>query len=240
MARGLPDYYNPSTLVSQRIVDLAGVMSAVAKIPPLDGRGRLAYIDTFGEGPFGVQVQATGTGGVVGMDTVIAEIPPASLKAQPGTGGVNPRIIVSRSFLADTPSAMGIEVGVSSAAAVAQIQLALNYQGPVNAMTGDIYVHTGTGLIQIVHSGGTSTLTTKRVMDDPTEWVMLKLVIDFANSVFSRFLFGQTQYDLSAYTPVSAASTYPGKGDAVIRIKNDNGVQSTVRLGHLAITTDEP
>lgn len=240
MPRGLPDYYNPSTLVSQRIVDLAGVMSAVAKIPPLDGRGRLAYVDTFSEGVYGVQLQATGTGGVISLDTAIAEVPPVSLKAQPGTGGINPRVIVSRLFFADTPSAFGLEIGVSSLDVDARIEMVINYHTPTAALAGEVYIYTSTGLIQVVHSGGTSTLATKRAMTDPYEWITLKLVIDFANSVFSRFLWGQTQYDLSAYAPVSTAGGTPGKGEIVVRFKNDNGVQSTLRLGHLAITTDEP
>lgn len=76
MPRGLPDYYNPDTLVSQRVVDLTSIITAISKVTPIDGRGRMWFADTFGEGLSRWQGNAGGTGVAPVLSTELAEIAP--------------------------------------------------------------------------------------------------------------------------------------------------------------------
>ena len=240
MPRGLPDYYNPDTLVSQRLANVEEVVTAIQGIANLDNRGRTLYYDHFSEGVNGWYKQTIGDGVRPYASTKQAEIEPASFTMDAGTDSGGGITIVEKAFLIQDIRSAGLEIGFGYRPNGAVLTTYFSYDNGSLRILPALIVDPDAKTISIMDGADPVIIYTISAAVALTSWIPIKMVVDFATPAYVRLLVGQEQFDISAYTPPSAASLL--KGDFYARFVTnaiDDGI-NIAYIGHVTITIDEP
>jgi hypothetical protein len=112
--------------------------------------------------------------------------------------------------------------------------------GNTNKIAG-LYFDPSLNLWRLYAQGGDISLTAMQGngTNPSPYWVQIKVVGDWTTGKYKRAIIGDTQYDLSAYTMVTGATSINGLSQARIEVY---GVTGTVAgyMGYILITRDEP
>jgi len=241
MPRGLPDYYNPDTLVSQRLANVEEVVTALRGIPSIDNRGRTLFFENFNGNLSGWVSSSDEDGSVAVISTAQAMISPASALLDAGTLGNSGSSWMWKNIQLGASALLGFETSLwySSGAPTFRMDLRYDLAGDeffarleVRPASGEIRIHStdGSAIVGAVGYNGIAT----------GAWLPLKVVADFANGAYTRLIVGQEQIDVSAYALTSSVLAVPGRAEFKIHCLAGNAVTNLANIGHATGTVDEP
>lgn len=240
MPRGLPDYYNLSTVVSQRVVDLHTVLSVIMGVGPIDGRGRIAFFDNFKEGLYGWELTKAGNGVAPDPSTSYAELPPVSARFQAGTlGGSGISRMTRYSNLKDLTS-VGLEASIRWVSRDSIIVLYIVLSTDTHSYEGTLKIDSSNGVVSYFSGGVDHTIVTLGDLTTQAGWTPFKLVVDFATGRYVRAVIGQASYDISGPIPDSGPSLVNYQLRTTIEATGNDTVTAYAYCGHAVVTTDEP
>lgn len=240
MPRGLPDYYNPDTLVSQRLANVEEVVSAVQGIANLDNRGRTFYYDHFGEGVNGWSKAKGGDAVEAAASTAKAEIEPASLKINSGTDTGNGSAIVAKSWLINDIKSGGLEFSYIHNTIAPELTVDLIYDNGTLRLFGRLVFDHDAGTVSILDNITLRTVYTLPGGATPFKWLTVKIVCDFETPAYVRFLAGLEQTDISAYSIATNPSQVAGTLEVRFTADALDDNENTAFIGHVTLTIDEP
>ena len=241
MPRGLPDYYNPDTIVSQRLANVEEVVTAVRKIGNIDNRGRTLFFDNFNSNLSGWVLGTDGDGAAGVISTAQAFIPPASALLDTGTlGGEGESSMLKRVQLGAS-ALLGFETSFWYQEDAPWFRMEVRYDLAGDEFFARLEVRPASGEVRIHSSAGSTIIgDVGFVASGEGAWLPLKLVADFANGEYSRVLVGQEQIDVSAYAILSSVLALPGRAEFKLHCLAANAVTNDAYIGHAAGTVDEP
>lgn len=241
MPRGLPDYFNPDTIVSQRLANVEEVVTHLRLIASLDNRGRTLFFDPFHETLASWQTGKSFDGVVAVLSTDQAYIPPSSVFIDAGTSGGNGLSYMLRYFYLGASTNLGLETSFLYNENSPNFRLDITYNLVGQEYFAVLEVLPLTGVIRIWFDGDWLTIgNVGFVAPSGGPWLPLKLVADFANALYIRALIGQLQIDLSAYSLGASAVAKPGQAEYRLQCAAVNAVTNHAYVGHAVGTVDEP
>lgn len=240
MPRGLPDYYNPDTLVSQRLANVEEIVTALRGVPSLDNRGRTIFFDNFKDGVAAYYLTSGGDGSDAVADTSIAEVPPNSLYFECGTDAGSGSSTAWRIIRSIAAKKVGFEVSIGFTAALPDITCMLRYDDGDNQLEGRWELDGNNGIITVWDVNTPKVIATMTAEPGRTGWLPIKIVLDFENRVYTRCLVGLSSIDVSDYSLRSIATAYEGQLSLYLNGTAQDDATNEMYVGHIAITADEP
>jgi hypothetical protein len=240
MARGLPDYYNPSTVVSQRLVDMSEVMAALAGLTTMDGRGHISFFETFKEGMGAWALEKTGNGEYPIASSVQAEVSPVSCYMNTPHGQPANRSGMYIYRILPGQYRIGVEYSVYLTTITASLLVTLYIEYGGNYYDAVLTLTPSTSTLKI--QGKTTSSRTFDLGDTPSysAWIPIKLVIDASTGYAVRLLIGSTEYDVSDIELDTGAITGAGVTYLHIDARQSGAVDWETYVGHVILTSDEP
>lgn len=254
MARGTPDGKIDEFLYASQASDVSIVSNMLWGFSPLDGRGRVVYMDTFNNGLMGVDAYSTGAGVNPAWNNIAPVFsPPYSAKVDPGVVSGDRSIVGRHSFMGVTPR-VGIESAFYFTQTTPGYSIVLDYTLAKNNAAGNQngffavlrYDH-ASGNWQIYVAGGTWTTIFHNNTNTPTAgaemWIQHKLVCDFYTGKYIRAMIGDSSYDLSTYnmyTPGPITPIFKGYLYGESRSESYGAGTTPGYIGYILITKDEP
>jgi hypothetical protein len=240
MARGLPDYYNPDTAVSQRVVDMHSILSVIMGMGQIDGRGRIQYYETFKEGLYGWELIRSGNGVDPAVTTSLAELPPVSVELNAGTLAGSGISQVNRYTNLRDLTSVGFEVSLNWGSRDSVVILYIKLQTPLHDYEATLTINSNTGLVTYLTGGVETPIATLGDLTAQAGWTPFKLVVDFTTGTYKRAVVGQTAYDLAGPIPDGGGTLINSQLLTTLQVNSNDTVAAYVYLGHAVITTDEP
>ena len=240
MPRGLPDYYNPDTLVSQRLANVEEVVTAVQGIANLDNRGRTLYYTHFAEGMAGWTTSKTGDGVLAVASTAEAEIDPACMLMDAGTQTGSGISVASKQFIVHDIKSAGVEVSFIYYPNMPSLLLLFSYNNGLIYVHGRVTIDENAKEIQVWDNITLTSVFTLPASTPVYGWLTLKLVCDFITPGYVRLLVGLDQIDISEYAIKTSASLQPGILNFQLSGTAQGDGVNIAYIGHVAITIDEP
>jgi len=241
MPRGLPDYYNPDTIVSQRLANVEEVVTALRGTTSIDNRGRTLFFDRFGDGLFAWDTPYGGDGKEPTVHTSVALIPPSAVFLDAGTTGGDGRSYILRRFHLGESVRLGLETHIlyNVLCPLYRIHIAYNLAG--SEYVAQLEVLPASGVLRIKVSGDWTTIGNVGYASYSGKvWLPLKMVADFESGYYVRGLVGQEQIDLSDYPLDSSAVLRAGMAQFENRCIAANAVTNQGFVGFTSGTIDEP
>jgi hypothetical protein len=240
MARGLPDYFNPDTIVSQRLLDVGQLFAACFGAAPIDNRGRVVWLDNFREGLAAWTGSVSGTGVLPVISNDYAFIPPGSAKLDPSDGIGAGTSILKRCLHFSYNCKMGVEVSLLkyNSAVIYSLTIASYVGGTLTY--GLVKLDDTTGDLMVNNDGAWVTLDNLGIAIGSNNWVTLKVVVDFDAGTYLRLIANTKEYDLSDYVLVSLAG---GSNDILLltlTVSETAPGTGIGYIGHVVLTLDEP
>lgn len=241
MPRGLPDYYNPDTLVSQRLANVEEVVTAIQKIGNIDNRGRTLFFDPFNENFSGWVINYEDYAAFPVISTGQAFIPPASAYLDAGKTGDDSNSRLTKIIQLGASARLGFETSYwyHKDAGYLCVDLRYDLAGAdhfarldVLPASGVVRIWPPTGLVTIGNVGYNAW--------EEGAWLPIKLVADFATGRYVRVLIGQEQIDVSAYALNTTIVAVAGRAEFRLVCYPANAETNLCYIGHAAGTVDEP
>ncbi len=240
MPRGLPDYYNPDTLVSQRLANVEELLTILRGLASLDNRGRTFYYTHFSEGVAGFYTTKQGDGVAPASSVNAAEVEPSCMQMDAGTDSGSGQSQADKRFRVQALSDAGLEIGIAYGNSTPSINIIFAYDNGTNYIFGGLKIDQSARTITIYDGGSYVTVYTLPAPQSVNDWLIVKLVIDFDTPAYVRLLVGLDQTDISAYTLGSSATSIEGiLLSRILADPLDDGT-NIAYIGHVAISIDEP
>lgn len=241
MPRGLPDYYNPDTLISQRLANVEEIVTQQRGLASVDNRGRTLLFDRFDvAGAAWISAKA-GDASYPDLSTTTCYVRPTSVLMAAGTQtGSGVSYMVKRVLFGAT-TRLGLETAIvfDTSACTYLITIVYNLDGDetiaalkILPPSGDIQIQTGGSFVSVANVGWNA--------DAAVAWIPLKLVADFENDAYLRLIVGQEEIDLSAYPLNTSAVAEPGLAEFTLAGIADDDDTNNAYYGYAIITVDEP
>ncbi len=241
MPRGLPDYYNPDTLISQRLANVEEIVTQLRGVASVDNRGRSLLIEKFDQNLSRWIISSSGDGSNPALSTNEAYIPPNSVYFDCGTSGGSGNSNMQVRLHLGASAKLGLETALwyEDGAPIYDVRMRYNLGGSafeaylnVDPSTGDVSILVGGSQVSVGEVGYVATSVGL--------WIPVKLVADFENGIYQRLIVGQEQIDLDAYSMDSSAISRPGLSDFTFFLDATNAVNNDAFIGMVVITVDEP
>ncbi len=241
MPRGLPDYYNPDTVVSQRLANVEEIVTHQRGIASIDNRGRTLFHEHFHENMSGWVQTAAGDASAGVIDTSLSIVPPSSAYFDAGTVGGSGAVLAEKYFQLGLSKRLGIEVSYWYSENAPEFRLVLRYgfegsqylcQTQILNTSSSVKIWTGGAWVTVADVGYTALAA--------GTWLPIKLVADFASGDYTRLLVGQVQVDLSAYPMNSSVLGVDGRADYRLWFGPVAAGDNDAYIGHVTGTVDEP
>jgi hypothetical protein len=240
MARGLPDYQRPSMSISQKVIDLSALLVAISGVPLIDGRGRLYYLDNFRNGIAGYTTVVVGDGVAGALATTLSEVEPNSVNINGGTTGGGGSSEFGRGWIIDVSGRIGLELGVRIAITNQTFQVKINFSTAAALLTARVTMNPTTRVISVFTPTGEVTFSASEATFIANTWTTIKLVADFDLGYYVRFILNGVEYDLTAYQVRTAAGPTAGLLWTSAIVTPTINFAAQTRIGHWALTVDEP
>ncbi len=241
MPRGLPDYYNPDTIVAQRLANVEEVVTAVQRMASMDNRGRTIVFEHFNENLSGWDTVKGGDGVVGSIKTDDAYIPPSSLYIDAGTSGGSGLSYVRKHIVLGETKRLGLETAIMYRSDAPLYELILLYNRAGTNYEGRLTVNPTDGVINVGVPGDYDIVGEIGFNADASNsWLPLKLVADFEDNIFVRALIGQRQIDLTDYPLTASSVASPGLARFILWAEAIQAANNDAYFGYAALTVDEP
>ena len=241
MARGLPDYYNPDTLISQRLANVEEIVTMSRGFASVDNRGRALLFDKFEQAGAAWISATSGDGSNPVLSDTTCYVRPKSIKFDAGTlSGSGISWMVKRVMLGVT-ARLGLETAIVYDTLACTYRIAITYNLGGNETlaelrilppSGDIAVWTLSKWVTVGNVGFNA--------GSAVTWIPIKLVADFESDFYLRLIVGQEDIDLSFKTLGATAVDQPGLAEFVLKAVADDDVSNNAYYGYAIITVDEP
>lgn len=240
MPRGYPDYNNPVYSLAMKNIDFGALLVGTVGLVPCDGRGRLYFLDTWGEGTYAWTFDGNGINAAYSLITTTPEIPPVNVLLTGGTGVGTGTEYCDKRFRVSGSNRLGIETGfrfggVSPAAEVWIINNinTIGYRAilRIDSTNGELSVNT---------PSGQTVFDTSLGLAGTTSFFPMKLVCDFSTGYYIRAIFGDSEYDLSGYQIATPSGITEKEVLFRAGVRSMGLGNSQLYLGHIFITYDEP
>lgn len=233
--------------------DIGSLTNYLWGFSPVDGRGRMVYMDTFNNGLSGWHPVYSGAGSAAAsLSNEINFMPPYSALLNAGTTGPlgNGFSEIVRSFQLSTSFRLGAEFSVQVGGAggdnvpgAYEMELFLGrgtdqYAGSMRLSVSDRkwQVYTPSGYVDIPGADYPAGYFSSY----ETAYVQSKMVVDFSTGKYVRALIGENQYDLSSYD-MATAPVASNEGMATVAVFAwADGTNTNGRIGYVIFTKDEP
>lgn len=240
MPRGLPDYYNPDTLVSQRLANVEEIVNHQRGIASLDNRGRTLWFTRFADGVADWYKANVGDGSDPAASTTLALVAPNSMLLAAGTDSGNGLSQATKRVYVKDIRKAGFEFSVYYDADLADTNFGFNYYNGTNRVQGLVRVDRDAKAIQVADNGTPVTVASLPTSAAAGFWLMIKFVVDFENEVYERLLIGLKQYDISEYALELIANSDQGALFTRFTSYPVDDNTNVAYVGHAALTIDEP
>lgn len=243
MPRGTPDFGIPINQIASVNIDNGTLYQGLTGVRPIDGKGRIFWMDTFHQGPSGMLLNPYGDALAPSVETDVAFIQGASLKIPVGTlagGGFGKAY---KKLIIPNQMKIGVEASIFIAFHTETryiLSIDCNYIQN-HSYYGTIGWNISTGNIAIYQGG--IWIIVGNLLDtiDYNIWLPMKIVIDVNLGKYVRCIIGGIEIDLSAYTcDDSGQEIINTCTAAILCYPTNNNVGRYGRVGYILITTDEP
>lgn len=241
MPRGLPDYYNPDTLVSQRLANIEEIVTALRGVSGIDNRGHTLFYDDFHSNLSDWYLDLGEDGANPVISTARSYSPPSSCLLDAGTSGAGGDSVMQKHIQLAASINLGFEASFFYHEDAPRLRMDIVYNLAGDKFVGQLEIWPATGVIGIWATGGLVVIGNVGYnADSEGTWLSLKLVGDFLNGNYVRALIGQTQVDLSAYALAFSPVAVPDRAEFWLVCNAANAVTNLAYVGHAAGTVDEP
>ena len=238
--RDYPDGAAPIYQVAVKQSDLGQLFLAMTGFQPLDTRGRMIWLDTFGEGLKRWELAHGGDGADPVADTSYPFLGDVASKLDSGTlAGVGWSVQRARLF-SDFGQRVGFEFMLRYASGTGRIvtniywlRAADQTRGrlTIRPEDGEILVGPDTSLVSVGNVGTSGAVAI---------WLPVKFVVDFDTEKLVRVMVGNSLIDLSSYDTIPTALT--GNYQLVCEVNSYawGAGNKVTYLGYGMVTLDEP
>jgi len=246
MPRGTPDGNATIYGYAVKEIDPAAIYQYLWGFSPIDGAGRLVYLDTFNCGLGGFRLLSSGGG----LDPVISNqdstfpffVPPNVCNLDPG-GTNDGRSQLARELFFGKTKRIGLEVGLTVNNSVHDFFCQCDYN-PVSGSpyTGGFYLNVQNGYIRTSPETTPIQYIYQNGAAFPTNifMIQIKIVMDFSTGKFVRALIGDQLFDISDYPLSPSSSSLEGYATTFFSGYSLGTALNPVKLGYVLITKDEP
>jgi len=241
MAHTLPDYttkYKLATIFGQ--IDSGELAARLKSINTFDRRGNVIWMDDFEATVLHWNTTKTGTSSDVALDTTMALTGNQCVKLTGGTSASSTAAMY-RALAYPQLGKLGLEMGITNVTGIDSITIYLTVYDGTNKNEAAIRYKTSTTALQYENSEGNFTdfATITAPKSDILTFHMWKMIADFEEGEYMRFILDNTTYDLAGtqYRTVANASA-PFLYAACILV-NSAGVTKDIYVDNVIITQNE-
>ena len=238
----LPDDY-PWWPGSRRFIleDMAELAARLGSPVVYDRRGQVAWFDHFAAGLSGWVTNGVGTGWAVETVAESTLFPGFAIKLTAGSTSSRYAAIL-KSFSSPDVGRSGVEVAVSFLSEFDKIDLMLEQFTGTTWIYGRIRIDRANNVIQYRDSSGTYqtilALPTPDTIDVAYQYA--KLVIDWNLNEYVRFLYNQSEYDLSGIPLYQEANASAPVQGMTFQFFSRSGENDVCQIGSVVLTVGEP
>lgn len=245
MPRGSPDGGVSSFLYASQTLDVATVYTFLWGFSPIDGQGRLIYLDTFNNGMEGWDQLQTGA---ADFPVIVSSGYKGRIYSPPNGVALNPKTTsgdvswIGRTYFLGQAQRLGFEAGFDFSDATPNWFFRIDYN-PLSfpAYAPVLQFDHASAYWQIQVNGGTfENIFGMNISAPNTRLIQIKIVGDFSTGKYVRALIGDNLIDLSAYEMPLSVSTIEGFVAYVAQARSYGAGCGTGVLGYVLITKDEP
>jgi len=240
MARGYPDYGNPFYTYGTPWIDPGVLFLGAFGFLPSDTTAHVIYADNFRYGVRAWSLSHDGDAVDPFTQDICVEVPPMTVELESGTiagGGVSR---IKRYINVAEPIAAGVEIGYRSNANRVDIYMYLkfgiNQPGRIGCVRFSTFL---SGNAQVYTGGAWVVIPGIQYRGDGTQFMTFKLSCDFIAGKYIKFMYANTDFDLSAYT----LDLDPTADDLPLLVTLEGHPASPADysgfLGHVLVTADE-
>lgn len=240
MPRGLPDYYNPDTLVAQRLVNINDLVTGLVGVNSIDGLGTLQWYDTFGAGITAWRATGAGDGAAPVSSTTRAFIPPASAKLLAGTLGGGGQSQMEHEFMLEDVAKVGLETALWYQSNAPEYRFRFRYDNPGDPREMVLAITPTSGEVEIFTPTGVPTIYSIPAAPAVGLWLNVKMVGDFDLLTYERLIIGQDRLDLTSYELDQPLPRIDGHATIQFNGVIVDAVSRTGYVGYVLLTMDEP
>lgn len=241
MARGAPDYLAPQSNIAVATFDAGSLLAGMGGFQPLDGKGRIYFLDTFQRGLARWERNTNGAEAEQAyLFTEKAFTPPFSVRLQASNGNVTGWSEIRTAFILTQSGRLGVETAYFWNDA--DLDQLIYFQGRNNSLNynATLKINQANNVMQVRTPTGYVTVGAIPPGMGIDAWLQIKLVADFETGKYARLVVGDTTYDLTQDIYTTAASA----GDHGVTIElqaQDLSLNADMGLlGYVILTTDEP
>lgn len=206
-----------------------------------DRRGEVIWYDIFAHGLTPWNPVIVGGGCSVSLDVDYAPFSGYCVKLY--TAGVeNDRAVMYRYFAAPEVNKWGIEVAVALFDAYKEFRFQLQRYDGTYRYTARIRLNETASEIQLVTTNA-ATVKIDDLVDLTYEngvYHLMKLVADMSTNEYERFIFNQTEYNISGNSLYITEEEHVPLSEVIISNETDANEGATMRIGRVIVTANEP
>lgn len=246
MPRSGPDGNVSAFAYAAQAVDPALIYQMLWGFAPVDGLGRIWYLDTWNNGTAGVGITIGGAAlnpvVISGSFTRLIYVPPNTIKLSPGTI-VNDLSQVFREYYLGTNTRLGAEAAFVFADAVPNYEIIIDYR--INASKkfaprlrwshGD-----GQWQIRMPDASWQNIYNSGVPPSGSIQHIQVKFVGDWSTGKYVRALIGDNLINLSQYDMPVSANSYDGYVITSFGARSYGAGTADGYLGYILNTKDEP
>lgn len=241
MARGAPDDSNVKVGTDlYRLDDLAELAVRLGSIVRYNRAGNVLMVDGFESGLNGWDLNLSGVGSAITLDTHVAYQGEMCVRVQSGTGA-NPYAGVHKYLPPITPCRVGAQVCFSFTPETVQLLFEMTYAiGLVRYGFGVIYDHDALEL-QYWSAPGVRTAFASDVYLYPAAnvWHECKMIIDLETGEHVRCYLDNTAYDMTGLAPTPGAGVRASYLRPLFRVFGDGLLDTSAYFDNIIVTYNE-
>lgn len=243
MSRGSPDYGNPNYEIASSQSDLNDLIVYQKGFASLDGRGRTVVYDDLSRG-LNSFIGLNSGGGIEPRITHLNEGGYlGGLTCELRADGIGARSAIERTFPIISSGRVGLEVAFCPNDSSLPMLFELHGE-PITGSPrkASIYWDNGNQILMYgTGAGYNEMIPYLQVASNLGWWVRFKVVFDFVNNEYVRFINGGREWDLSGYPLMTGYADRLGMCTFLADATQVSGYLSAIGyFGSFAVTADEP
>ncbi len=221
--------------------DLGEVAARLGSPVVYDRRGELIWLDDFRHGVLGWEYSGSGLNNGCFLVTSTRYTGPYCMELHAGALLAGGLAQVTKSFSALNLGRCGVETVYQFSTDASYFQVTLTETNNFLYIPPAIRHNFSSRVLQYLGSDILyHTFATLPAADPgPTQWLQLKLVVDFDTRKYIRVLFEETEYDLNGIDLPSLATTDANFHSVILTLKALANLGETVHVAHVILTGNE-
>jgi hypothetical protein len=240
MARGYPDFTNPSYAIASKLIDTGATLLALGAPLDLDGLGRVFILDSWQFSLSSWIIGLAGDGANPAVSALESQHGGVSLAFPAGTLAGAGISLAYQYFYLGVPLAMGVQFSVRVEPATPDYYVRLTYSLGGPSPRGQVKVDGVTGDVSVLTAAGWVFITSVGVTAASEFWVDIKLTIDPLTGFYKRLVVGQVLYDISLLDIPAVVDASTGRVQVILECDGNIAAATIGYIGYIMLTLDEP